>query len=114
MAETKVVNVKVAHIRPRYKNLQEWMADPNNLYIGRRGVVFIEKVRFPPTNSPWCNPYKVGKDGSREVVITKYKTFILNKIKNGELNIEDLRGKNLGCWCWPAPCHGNVLIELLD
>lgn len=36
-----VVNVKVANIRPRYNNLAEWMADENNVYIGRKGIVFI-------------------------------------------------------------------------
>lgn len=30
-------------------------------------------------------------------------------------NLEDLRGKVLGCWCEePLPCHGRVLIKLLD
>ena len=43
----RVVNVKVAHIRPKYQNLQEWMQDTaNNVSIGRSGVVFIDKQRF--------------------------------------------------------------------
>jgi len=25
-----------------------------------------------------------------------------------------MKGKNLGCWCFPEPCHGNVLLELID
>ena len=25
----------------------------------------------------------------------------------------DLVGKVLGCWCHPAPCHGDVLIEAI-
>jgi len=63
--ETRVVNVKVAHIRPKYNNLAEWMADPNNVYIGRRGIVFIDKVRFPKENSAFANPFKI-KKGSEE------------------------------------------------
>jgi hypothetical protein len=42
-----VVNCKVQYIRPKYNNLKEWMNDPNNIYIGRGGVVFIDKKRFP-------------------------------------------------------------------
>ena len=40
-----VVNCKVANIRPKYENLQEWMEDPNNVYIGRGGIVFINNQR---------------------------------------------------------------------
>ncbi len=25
-----------------------------------------------------------------------------------------MKGKNLGCWCAPEPCHGNILLELLS
>lgn len=43
----QVVNVKVAHIRPKYNNLKEWMEDENNEYVGRGGVVFVNGERFP-------------------------------------------------------------------
>jgi len=25
-----------------------------------------------------------------------------------------LKDKNLGCWCHPEPCHGDVLLELIN
>jgi hypothetical protein len=28
-------------------------------------------------------------------------------------SLEELRGKRLGCWCAPGPCHGDVLVRLL-
>ena len=43
---TTCVNVKVKYIRPFYNNLKEWMEDENNVYIGRKGVVFIDGKRF--------------------------------------------------------------------
>lgn len=46
-----VVNCKVQYIRPKYKNLKEWISDDNNIYIGRKGVVFIDKKRFPENSS---------------------------------------------------------------
>lgn len=112
-----VVNCKVANIRPKYKNLQEWMEDPNNVYIGRGGIVFIDKQRFPKHSSNFANPYKIGRDGLREEVIEKYRGYITAKIKHDTLlekELITLRGKNLGCWCFPEPCHGDVLIELLS
>ena len=43
-----VVNCKVKYIRPKYNNLKEWFDDyENNYYIGRVGIVFINKERFP-------------------------------------------------------------------
>lgn len=61
----------------------------------------------------WGNPYKVGVDGNRNEVIEKYRNYLLN---NKELlnDIEELRGKTLGCWCKPNACHGDVIKEILD
>lgn len=50
---TEVVNVKVKYLHPEYENLQSWMEDKNNLYIGRRGIVFVNKERYPKENSKW-------------------------------------------------------------
>ena len=118
-----VVNCKVKYIRPKYNNLKEWMNDPNNVYIGRAGVVFItneetgNKERFPKSSSEFANPFKVGKDGTREEVIEKYKNYITKKLEEDILLQEELlkmKSKHLGCWCAPEPCHGNILLELLS
>lgn len=58
------------------------MADPNNVYIGRAGVVFIDGARFPSVASPFCNIYKIGIDGDRAGVIQKYKSYIIEKLKH--------------------------------
>lgn len=110
---TQVVNVRVAYIRPRYKDLREWMADPGNVYIGRGGVVFIDGVRFPPADSEWANPYHIGRHGTRDEVVEKYEARVRGKIERGELDPEELRGRNLGCWCHPEKCHGDVLVKIL-
>lgn len=113
---TEVVCVKVNSIRPRYHNLKEWMADPNNVYIGRKGIVFIEGKRFPEQESIWANPYKIGKDGDRNEVLQKYYQYILNKLNSGQIAVEELhklKGKQLGCWCKPELCHGDILVEIL-
>ncbi len=110
-----VVNCKVVNIRPQYQNLKEWMNDSDNVYVGRGGVVFIDGERFPKENSPFCNPYKIGKDGSRDEVLVKYKEYIKTKLTSPDFanKLKGLKGKNLGCWCFPEPCHANILLELL-
>ena len=109
-----VVNVKVAHIRPFYDDLREWMKDPNNVYIGRAGIVFIDGKRFPSQPSPWANPFKIGQEGTRIEVLEKYRVYIRKKIKTEKLDLETLRGKRLGCWCHPENCHGDILLEMLE
>lgn len=118
---TKVVNVKVKCIRPEYQNLKEWMDDENNLYIGRKGIIFIDGERFPKKDSIWANkrkldPKKNGND--REEIINLYEKDIRDIINKGEADINELRNKNLGCWCKEddkkVPCHGDVLIKILN
>jgi hypothetical protein len=62
--------------------------------------------------SMWGNPFKIGVDGTREEVIQKYEEYVRN---NPELisALPELKGKTLGCWCHPKPCHGDVLVKLV-
>ena len=61
----------------------------------------------------WGNPFKIGRDGSRKEVVKKYKKWILEQ-KDLLASLDELDGKVLACWCSPEPCHGDVLIELLE
>ena len=125
--KTTICNVKVSFIRPKYLNLKEWISDQSNVYIGRKGVVFIDGQRYPKQDSIWCNPFKIGRDGRREEVINKYKDYILNQLEgNVEMRkeLKTLKNKNLGCWCVSSQfesypfrelvCHGQILINLLN
>ena len=111
---TKVVNVRVKHIRPQYSNLKEWMENDKNEYIGRGGIVFIDGVRYPENGSIFANPYKL--EVSREESLRKFREHIIKKIKDEDLYEElmKLEGKNLGCWCKPELCHGDILVKLID
>lgn len=122
MSDTKVVCVKVAFIRPKYKNLKEWCKDNSNVYIGRKGVVFVDGSRYPKKDSIWANPFKISDKHDRDSVIEMYRKYIMKRIRTGEISkeeIEKLRGKNLGCWCKnpgdnSVKCHGDVLVEILN
>lgn len=70
-----------------------------DIYIGRgRG-------------SKWGNPFVIGKDGTRDEVIEKYREWI-QKQPHLMAEIHKLHGKTLGCWCGKQRCHGEVLLEL--
>ena len=116
-----VVCCKVKYLRPQYNDLHDRITnDSNFIYIARRGVVFINGVRYPPKDSIWANPFKITPSATREEVISKYKKYILARLDDPSDNVitrnalEELRGKTLGCWCKPESCHGDVLIELLE
>jgi hypothetical protein len=72
--------------------------EPYDVYIGRPSI--------------WGNPFEIGKHGTREEVIAKYRQHL----KNDPLlmdRIMELDGKVLGCWCAPQACHGDVLLEVI-
>jgi len=70
-----------------------------DVYIGRGGQ--------------WGNPFLIGRDGTREEVIEKYRVWILGQ--PGLLRqLPMLKGKRLGCFCAPHPCHGDVLVAMVD
>ncbi len=88
--KTEVVNIKVT---PEY-----------DVYIGRP--------------SKWGNPFKIGRDGTREEVIAKYRDWVLSSSDERASwireNVWRLKGKILGCYCKAFACHGDVLAELAD
>lgn len=73
--------------------------DKYDVYIGR------------PTK--WGNPFVIGRNGTREQVIEKYRTWLQHQ-PNLIAALPELKGKVLGCWCHPAACHGDVLAELAN
>jgi hypothetical protein len=81
--------------------------DSFTVYIGRA----VPRRRLKA--SKWANPFKIGRDGAREQVIAKYRDYLLSR-PDLLASLSELRGQRLGCWCAPAPCHGDVLAGLAD
>lgn len=72
--------------------------------------------------SKWGNPFS-HKEGTnpnfmcktREEAIDKYEEWITNGMGKHLLkDLHELKGKRLGCWCKPLPCHGDILKKLVD
>jgi hypothetical protein len=77
------------------------------VYIGRG--LLAGKERFVP--SKWANPYSVKRYGRVEA-LKRYERMI----RGGPLwdELPELEGKVLACWCKPEPCHGDVLLRLIE
>ena len=65
----------------------------------------------------WGNPYHVGRDGDAVECVRKFRHHVevLATTLAGQLNLAEIRGKNLACWCKLGdPCHADVLLELAN
>ena len=72
---------------------------PNRVYIGRP--------------SKWGNPFVIGRDGTRWDVIEKYGLWLAQQ-PHLLASLDELKGKDLVCWCAPDWCHGHILVELAN
>lgn len=99
----------------------------NEIIHCKRGK-FDQYIGRPKSGAEWGfgNPFEIGKDGNREVVIQKFARWLTygdNAVNQNATekrrqwildHVEDLHDKVLGCWCnYPKEdCHGRVLKEL--
>lgn len=73
-----------------------------DVYIGRGSI--------------WGNPFTVQEYG-RDIAISMYELYMRDRIKIFPEIIDELlelKGKTLGCFCKPQPCHGDILIKLIQ
>jgi hypothetical protein len=67
--------------------------------------------------SKWGNPFKIGRDGTREEVIKKFAHWFLwnaeSPLQKYPGEIRQLEGKVLGCHCKPKRCHGDVIVNFI-
>jgi hypothetical protein len=87
-------------------NVGDWMRRSDTLYIGRAN----ESEGLEP--SKWLNPFHV-RDVGRVRSLKLYEQYVRSE-KVLMANIREIEGKQLGCFCKPDSCHGDVLLKLLD
>lgn len=85
----------------RHVELIEWATDAG----------IYERV---DRQTKWGNPFEMGPDGDRDTVIANYRAHYLPHKPSLTSHIKKLRGKALGCWCAPEPCHADVLRDLAE
>ena len=75
-----------------------------------RGAVWDVRI---DRGTPWGNPFVIGPDGDREAVLQRYALWLPAQPELMAA-LDRLRGKRLGCWCAPLPCHGHILARLAN
>lgn len=118
------VCVKAAALRPRYDNLAEFLADPKNVLVCRRGRVWItkagEKTVFVWRDSPFANPFRVG-DGPGQYSLSEslrlYKQHLHQLLQSPEVRAAFLQlaaVERIGCFCDIGHrCHRDIIVETL-
>ena len=71
-----------------------------DIYIGR--------------GSKWGNPFIIGKDGDRDEVCDLYEKQYINNPTFIATVKQNLKGKDLVCFCAPKRCHGDFLLEVAN
>ncbi|MGW4773688.1 DUF4326 domain-containing protein [Nocardia sp. NPDC004278] len=100
MSRTTVVNLKGHRDDPDYADV---------VYVGRA----MTRGGWHLAESPMASPFRPGPDGTRAEVLAKYRAHLLGRPDLLAL-LPALRGRRLGCWCLPQPCHAEVIAELAD
>jgi hypothetical protein len=127
-AKTTVCNVRVANLRQAgYTDIEQWLANPENVYVGRYMRIFVhskpdEKGATTSTGkkivhlkeSRFCNRFK---GVPLEESLRLFRADLLHRLATEpDLKSEliKLKGKRLGCWCAPQPCHADIVAELAN
>ena len=95
-----------------------------NLQEHSRSVNGLDAVNVARP-SKWGNPYKAGMSspdvrGRNRVMVTNdclvkaFRGYALRSLEVRPARFDELRGKNLACWCKGSPCHADVLLEIAN
>ena len=105
----RVVNIRKSELVPRgYGSFLDWAAGSKHLYIGRSMQQYVPGT----VGSKWGNPFPLKKH-TLEESLQLYEAHVRGTPALWGA-LEELAGLDeIGCWCAPAPCHGNVLQRLL-
>lgn len=82
--------------------------------LNKRKVGFVLEAVDIMRPGKWGNPFVIGRHGTREEVIEKYRVWLTERPQLVRLAQLTLGGRDLLCCCAPLPCHGDVLIEVAN
>lgn len=107
-------------IRVQRKRAKGWRMPENTIFVGR------------PTK--WGNPFKIGDTlkgeeigcsnatpielKQRWQVVLAYEFYLSNDVGDKNLKLlakQELKGKNLACWCKEGEeCHADILLKIAN
>ncbi len=96
-------------VRVQRKRTKGWKMPPSTVYVGRPS-------RY---GNQWWVGEPIGSDNGKTVYATAQDAVDMYRFwacdPDDPLDVSELRGKNLACWCrLDQPCHADVLLELAN
>ena len=76
---------------------------PGAMYCGRPSIL--------------GNPFIIPRDGTREEVVAKYRSWFYDNVDRPDFQAALARAEKatyLVCWCAPELCHLSVIVEYLE
>ncbi|MCA1696094.1 MAG: DUF4326 domain-containing protein [Actinobacteria bacterium] len=63
----------------------------------------------------YANPFPIGA-GGRDACVVRYEEWLYQPQQQHlrEQAIDELRGRDLVCWCAPGACHADILLALVN
>jgi hypothetical protein len=88
--------------RVQRSRVKGWKMPENTVYVGR------------PTK--FGNPYSISYVlQTREAVLKAYEEWLKSKIDFDPHFLDELKGKNLACWCTlNQKCHADILLRFVE
>jgi hypothetical protein len=73
-----------------------------------QGAVYIGRP------SKWGNPFPLNNAQSREDCLRKFERYLQDHPELVAAAKQELKGKDLVCFCAPALCHGDVWLRIAN
>lgn len=82
--------------------------DKYDVYIGRAGK---------EQDGYFGNPIKLQPGEAKGSTLDKFREYFYDRIDRDQefkQRVLSLKGKRLGCFCKPAPCHGDIIADYVN
>jgi hypothetical protein len=97
---------------------------PENTKCVNRGTKWGNPFKVVQSGNIWTIKDKNGiqhggtfgtKDEASAMAVHYYSGWVDKKIASGDLDLKELKGKNLACFCsLTSPCHADYLLKLVE
>lgn len=98
---------------PKVLNKRTDLIPPDAVYIGRPSkwgnLITIKELKRLFPNDTALELQQKAVSWFKEYITTPF-----GKPLELMSQIDELRGKDLVCWCAPQPCHGDILLSLAN
>jgi len=110
---TEVIPLEDLELINRMKEGETVVLNMNTNFHAMKWAKDNERFQQIDRWSDWGNPFVLDLDGDRDAVCESFKVYF--DLKLGlKAKVKQLKGKALGCHCYPKRCHGEHLKQLAD